>query len=101
MDTKELLKTLTDPVAIAGSENGVGEVIKALLIKEGCENVYQDRLGNIIGEYKCGKDNAPFSDQDQIQEQQGGEQKDEQRHAAQYSTEQVLYIQLSLSFRQG
>ncbi|MBQ7875668.1 MAG: M20/M25/M40 family metallo-hydrolase [Clostridia bacterium] len=59
MDTKELLKTLTDPVAIAGSEMGVGEIIKKLLEENGCEDVFTDNMGNIIGTYKCGKLNAP------------------------------------------
>ncbi len=59
METKELLKSLTDPVSIAGSESGVGEVIKKLLSDNGCEDVFTDNLGNIIGTYKCGKDNAP------------------------------------------
>ncbi len=59
METKELLKTLVDPVSIAGSEQGVGEVIKKLLAEHGCEDVRCDRMGNIIGEYKCGRKNAP------------------------------------------
>lgn len=59
MDTKELLKCLTDPVSIAGSEQGVSEVIKNLLKEGGCENIRCDRMGNIIGEYKCGKSDAP------------------------------------------
>ena len=59
METKELLKCLVDPVSIAGSEQSVGEVIKKLLAENGCENIRTDRMGNIIGEYKCGKENAP------------------------------------------
>ncbi len=59
MDTKELLKSLTDPVSIAGSETGVGEVIKKLLEEGGCTDIRTDRMGNVIGEYKCGKLNAP------------------------------------------
>ena len=59
METKELLKSLTDPVSIAGSEKNVGDVIKTLLKENGCENIRCDRMGNIIGEYKCGKENAP------------------------------------------
>ena len=59
METKELLKSLTDPVSIAGSETGVGEVIKKLLAEGGCEDIFVDNMGNIIGTYKCGKENAP------------------------------------------
>lgn len=59
METKELLKCLTDPVAIAGSEADVAEVIKKLLCEHGCEDIRNDHMGNIIGEYKCGKENAP------------------------------------------
>jgi endoglucanase len=59
METKELLKTLTDPVSIAGSEMSVGEVIKKLLAEGGCEDIFVDNMGNIIGTYKCGKENAP------------------------------------------
>ena len=59
METKELLKALTDPVSIAGSEQGISEVIKNLLAEQGCENIFTDRLGNIIGTYRCGKENAP------------------------------------------
>lgn len=59
METKELLKSLVDPISIAGSEQGVCEVIKKLLEENGCVNIRCDRMGNIIGEYKCGKENAP------------------------------------------
>ena len=59
METKELLKALTDPVGIAGSEKNVSEAIKKLLTEHGCENVRSDNMGNIIGEYKCGLENAP------------------------------------------
>ncbi|MBR5535142.1 MAG: M20/M25/M40 family metallo-hydrolase [Clostridia bacterium] len=59
MDTKELLKMLTDSVSIAGSEGNITEVIKNLLAEYGCEDIRCDRMGNIIGEYKCGKKNAP------------------------------------------
>ncbi len=59
METKELLKSLTDPVSIAGSEENVGEVVKKLLEENGCEDIFCDNLGNIIGTYKCGRENAP------------------------------------------
>ena len=59
METKELLKALVDPVAIAGSEAGVSEVIKKLLSENGCEDIFTDNTGNIIGTYKCGKKDAP------------------------------------------
>ncbi len=59
METKELLKILTDPVSIAGSEKSIGEVIKKLLEDYGCEDIRCDRMGNIIGELRCGKENAP------------------------------------------
>ncbi len=59
METKELLRMLCDPVAIAGSEAGLGEVIKRLLTEHGCEDVRCDRMGNITGEYRCGRENAP------------------------------------------
>ncbi|MGM9552155.1 MAG: M42 family metallopeptidase [Clostridia bacterium] len=59
METKELLKKLTNPVAISGSEGNIGCIIKELLKEHGCENIITDPMGNIIGEYKCGKENAP------------------------------------------
>ena len=59
MDTKELLKKLADPVSIAGSEENVTEVIKNLLKEHGCVDIETDNMGNIIGTYKCGKENAP------------------------------------------
>lgn len=59
MDTKELLKTLTDCVSIAGNEKNVGEIVKKLLKDNGCVDIRNDRMGNIIGEYRCGKENAP------------------------------------------
>lgn len=59
MDTKELLKKLTDPVSIAGSEENATEVIKKLLAEHGCVDIETDNMGNIIGTYKCGAENAP------------------------------------------
>ncbi len=59
METKVLLKTLVDPVGIAGSEEGVCDIIEKLLRENGCEDVFTDRMGNIIGTYKCKKEAAP------------------------------------------
>lgn len=58
MDTKELLKILSDPYGISGSEENTANVIKRLLEEAGCTDVICDNLGNIIGTYKCGKENA-------------------------------------------
>ncbi len=59
METKELLKKLCDPVSIAGSEKNISDVVKKLLADNGCEDIMCDNMGNIVGTYKCGKENAP------------------------------------------
>lgn len=59
MDTKELLKLLVDPVSIAGSESNVSEIVKKLLAENGCEDIFCDNMGNVIGTFKCGCENAP------------------------------------------
>lgn len=59
METKELLKKLCDPVSIAGSEKNISDVVKKLLADNGCEDIMSDNMGNVIGTYKCGKENAP------------------------------------------
>ncbi len=59
METKELLKSLVNPVGIAGGEDKAGKVIKKLLGDAGCEDIACDNMGNITAVYKCGKENAP------------------------------------------
>lgn len=58
MDTKELLKIVSDPYGVAGSEGDAADVIIKLL-SEYTDNIIRDNLGNIIAEYKCGCENAP------------------------------------------
>lgn len=59
MDTKEILKTLTDAVSIAGNEQNVASVVKRLFEENGLVDIREDRMGNVVGEYRCGKENAP------------------------------------------
>lgn len=58
MDTKELLKMISNPYGVAGNEGEAAEVIMELLA-EYCDEIKRDNMGNIIATYKCGKENAP------------------------------------------
>lgn len=59
METKELVKLLANPIGIAGNEKNIRNTVKKLLADNGCGCIEEDNMGNIIGIYKCGKENAP------------------------------------------
>ena len=54
---KELIKTLSNMRGISGYEYRINENIKGI-IKDYCDDVQIDNLGNIIALKKCGKENA-------------------------------------------
>ena len=58
MDVKELLENIVAPVGVSGVEFEAAGVIKEYLSRY-CDNVEEDKLGNIIAVKRCGKEVAP------------------------------------------
>lgn len=58
MEIKEILKKLDEPVGVSGSESPVGQVVKEMF-SQYCQEVYEDKMGNIVGIMRCGIENAP------------------------------------------
>lgn len=58
MEIKDILKSLDEPCGVSGNEAEIGGVVKKLFGKY-CKEVYEDKMGNIVGIMPCGKENAP------------------------------------------
>ncbi len=58
MKIEEILEKLDAPLGVSGSEEAVRSVVKDLLAPC-CQTVTEDALGNVMGWYRCGRENAP------------------------------------------